>query len=358
VASNPTLHEESGPKELADLIIPIDDILFVIQSKSLDLDTSEIDDIKANRVVKRIENAKKQLSTPLNAWKRGSRVTYANAIGIETEIDWQEIKKIVGIITINIQDPHFHDPEFRLSLPMYIEEHKNIDVHVFMLRDLHHMSEELTTPMDFVFYLNDRKYLALSGKLWVGNELDLLGFLKMRYDWVEQIKEGTINADTIAIEPGTWEALKKNTKALTMSRYNHSHSMIIDRFISELRTTIGFSIERGEADKVTATKNYYKIVSFLSKTRRIERRELGKKIAEKLKNTKIRNESYFLHIMPEEDLTLLFIASNQLNRELRKNLLHNFSVSGSQVVTTKHFLAIATEGAKARGFSLDPNLIT
>lgn len=98
MASNPTLHEESGPKELADLIIPIDDILFVIQSKSLDLDTSEIDDIKANRVVKRIENAKKQLSTPLNAWKRGSRVTYANAIGIETEIDWQEIKKSLVLL--------------------------------------------------------------------------------------------------------------------------------------------------------------------------------------------------------------------------------------------------------------------
>lgn len=164
VLRSPKLIEDSGTKELTDVLIIIDDTAIIIQSKSLEIDISDLDIKKFDRIRRRQEKAKVQLNTTLNALQRNAHACAMTPMGINFNIDWSLIKYKIGIITLSIPDISYANPEFRFQYPWLVEEHKGIIVHTFMINDLKNMALELTTPGDVLFYLNIRSQCVKSLK--------------------------------------------------------------------------------------------------------------------------------------------------------------------------------------------------
>ena len=267
VARSPVLHESSGDKELSDFLIPFHDHLVVIQSKSIDLEASEIDEIKQGRVNRKIEKAMSQFSTALNARARQAKVAFSNQFGIETEIDWEQHSNIVGVITLNLSDQDFEDPEFRYSMPLVIEEFKGLKIHIFVLRDLWHIAEDVSTPMDFLDYAKQRELASASNKFRFGNELDFLAFLKSRHDWFSEVIAGTHEANLMMISPGFWEDYRTNPQRLQGLEQNFKFSAIYDHLIDELKTSIQHSVNNYGKTNEEAVSNYFALAGALSKTR-------------------------------------------------------------------------------------------
>ena len=178
VLRSPSLEEESGSKELADILILVDDTIVIFQSKSLVMDIDTLDNIKFERIRRKYNKAKKQINTTLNAQTRGVIAKAQTPLGIEFEIPWNKIKRKIGIITLNIRDNLYDNPDFRFQFPTLVENYKGICVHTFILTDLWQMSKMLTTPADFFHYVQAREKAFLKPNIIVGNELDFLAVFK------------------------------------------------------------------------------------------------------------------------------------------------------------------------------------
>jgi len=216
VLRSPRLIEKSGAKELTDILIIIDDTILIFQSKSLLMDIENLDNTKIARIIKRYRNAKQQINTTLNAHNRNAEVHATTPLEVEFILDWEHIRKKVAIVTINIPDTFYNNPEWRFQFPSRVENHKGIFVHTFLLADLDRAQKELTTPGDFMNYLSVREKAFIENRIIIGNELDFLAFYKTRYPELEAaIKDNTLN---ILFEPGIWEGYRSIEKERIIER--------------------------------------------------------------------------------------------------------------------------------------------
>ena len=353
VARSPQLIEPSGPKEFSDILIDLGPEIVVFQSKSVMIEASDLDDIKSGRVSRKIDDAKRQLRTALNALTRKSTVTYENGIGIRTEIDWDLVKNVTGIVTLNMPDELYNDPEYRTSIPLAVDSFGDYEVHVFILRDFFLLARDYSTPQDLLSYLNDRKYAFNIKNIVVMNELDFVAFLKSYYDDFEKLKNGEGGTDMFYLSPGLWEHYCEDEVVNKAREVNIKDSMYFDRVLYELKTTIGYAVEQQTCSEEEAIKQYFTIVRALSNLKRVERREFSRMMISKYNNTRNNPFSYFLNVFPVQDISILFFASNDIDREAKQKILYAFCVNASKMVDTKNFLGIVTEGSKAPGFSLD-----
>src|SRR5262245_4530117 len=86
VLRSPQLVEQSGPKELTDVLVVIDDTAIVVQSKSLAVDISDLSPKKFGRIQKRQQEATRQLNTTLNAQTRGAHVRATNSLNVAFDL--------------------------------------------------------------------------------------------------------------------------------------------------------------------------------------------------------------------------------------------------------------------------------
>jgi hypothetical protein len=93
VLRSPRLIEQSGTKELTDILLIVDDTAIVVQSKSLVIDIADLDQTRFNRIRKKQEHAKRQLNTTLNAQARNACVRATNSVGVTFDLDWTLIKR-------------------------------------------------------------------------------------------------------------------------------------------------------------------------------------------------------------------------------------------------------------------------
>ena len=99
--------------ELTDVLVLVGDVIVTIQSKSIDIEASKADDIDLGRIEKRYQRAKKQINRTLNAATRDESVVLQNMADQEFILPWTSIRKTIGIVTINVKDELYSDPEFR-----------------------------------------------------------------------------------------------------------------------------------------------------------------------------------------------------------------------------------------------------
>jgi len=350
---SPVLHKPSGDIELADNLIWFDRCAVVFQSKSIDMLASELDDVKAGRVVKKIEKAKQQLRRTANARRKNIPTTFINGVDIRSPIDWRRINRLVGIITINIQDLDYEDPEQRLSMPLAVDDDGDMEIHLFILRDLFHLVPEMSTPVDALHYLQDRAWAARNG-FRCGNELDFMGFLKSQYPQFEAIRSGENPLAMAVITPGYWEDFQSNEHANQARATNFRDSQLYDHILDENRTSIGHMVETGQLEEVEATQGYFEVQWLLASLRRIERREVSRKMLEKYGNTAgDRPFSYFLSLYPDRDFSILVFVSNEKDRQQRIAELSAYGCMACHRVKTKRLLAIGIQGQKLRGESFD-----
>lgn len=353
VLRSPQLIEAKGSREVADFLYLLDDTLVVVQSKSLEVKAEDLDDVKFGRIIKRHEKALTQINSTLNAERTNGRVIARSSTGIEFEVEWPKVKRKIGIITLNIPDGAYEDPEFRFQFPNLYMKHRDIDVHTFILRDYHTFPKELFTAGDFLSYLSTRAQCLSSEKFILGNELDFLGFYKCQYEEIDSALR-TPNK-MICVTPGYWEGFLENHKS-EIDRRNSARkeAELVDNLILHLQSSIGFMQEAHGQDQQESAINYLTTVGMIAKMLFVQRLEFSRKIKEKLENTKERDFSYFAFISDEHRIGYLFLASNNENREDRKNQLEFMGVElCHQGLECDRILCIGTSGLALEGHSVD-----
>lgn len=352
VLRSPKLIEDSGTKELTDVLIIIDDTAIIIQSKSLEIDISDLDTKKFNRIRRRQEKAKVQLNTTLNALQRNAQVNAITPMGINFNIDWSHIKHKIGIVTLGIPDSSYTDQEFRFQYPWLVEEHKGIIVHTFLINDLKNMAFELTTPGDVLIYLNKRAQCVKSLKLIIGNELDFLALFKTQYPQIEKALSDP--AYHVFIAPGLWEGYRSGQSDRIEDRKNRfENSFLIDNMITKLHRAVEYSAHKYALTSQQSALNYLSLIGKLSKLTRVERAKIGDKLIEKFEKTKVERFGYFVYVSEFADTAYLFLILNEDDSEKRKTFLYFLCEQACHSVKCSEIIGIITHGAKHKGHSFD-----
>lgn len=352
VLRSPKLIEPSGAKELTDFLIWVDDTLVVIQSKSIAIEASDLDPLKSGRILKRHEDAKRQLNTTLNAHARGALVRAVTPLDITFDLDWSHIRRKIGIITLHLPDSQYRDPEFRFQYSLVPETHKDITVHTFLVNDLAQMVSELSTPGDFLSYLEIREKCLKLGTVWTGNELDLLAMFKSRYP---ELEKAIAHEHLLMIAPGIWEAYRRDSSGQICERDERMRlSGLIDRLIRMQHTSVDFSAAQFALTAQQSAINYMRTIGKFGKLCRIERAEIGKMIAAKWEKTKVKKRGYFLYVSKPLNTAYVFLLINEADREKRRDqLMYLCEKACYRVKQCEELVGVATEGAQSKGSSFD-----
>ena len=352
VLRSPGWIEQSGPKELTDVLVVVDDVAIIVQSKALAIDIADLYPKRLGRIQKRQEEAKRQLNTTLNAHTRGAHVRATNSLGIIFDLDWSCIKKKIGIVTLHVDDGLYGDPEFRFQYPQLVEEHRGIIVHTVLVNDLAQMASELSTPADVLRYLEAREKCMFSGKVMIGNELDFLAIYKSRYPYIEETLAES--GSCLTIMPGIWEKYREDeTGQIQQREHRLRNGTLIDRLIKELHTSVEYAANQLGITQQASALIYLKLIGKLGKLSRIERADIGDKLVAKHKKTKDSESGHFLYVSKYANTAYLFLLANERDREIRGGMLEFLCVQACHTVDCDELVGIATEGAQLRGSSFD-----
>ncbi len=351
VFRSPFVAEESGRKELTDILVLFDDIAIIIHSKSVVIQASDIDDIKLGRIKKKHQKAMQQFSTTLNAYSRNADVYAKMQNGHDFKIIWSRIKYKIGLISLNIPDSMHENPEFRFQYPNMLDVYRDIKIHTFILTDLCKMACELTTPADFIYYIMTREKCINEQKLIWGNELDLLALYKMRYPDIEKsLNEQCYN---IFVSPGLWEDYRGiYAEKINERQERHENSIIYDKIIKIFYETL----QKEFYENINESENHYLLLfGKLNKTTRMERAEIGNKLLQSLEKTKKKKCSYFIYTSKLMNISYLFLFVNE-NREIRQKILSYLCEQACHQITSKELIGIASNGAKQYDNVIDAKL--
>jgi len=356
IMRSPVLHEESGDKELTDILVNLDDTLVSIQSKSMEAELEAIDEVVLGRIKKRYSNAKSQLGTTLNAHMRNSPVSGCTPLGIRINLDWDSVIKKHGIVTLHLSDALYSDPESRFQIPYAIEQYKDIVVHTFLMNDLSVMQQELFSAGDFLRYLEVReKIWRKQGNFLVANELDLLAIYKYKYDTIEAYLNGEV--DFIAIEPGMWEHYNKNHRDTIDERNKRfGKSIYVEQIIRELHKSVQYIVDTQGVDYMESASGYMSIIGKLGKLTRLERTEIGETIEQKLEKTKTCTQGYFARYFPRLGIGYIFLIINSDDREMRVGFLMALAEQLSRRLECNEILGIAFDGLQMKTSCIDAAL--
>ncbi len=355
---SPNVINASGKcEELTDVLIILGKYLITIQSKSIALTTQELNEIKYGRIVKKYDEAKRQINRTINAYNRKEKVLLNTCFNKELVLPWENINEIIGIITINIDDLEYTDCEYRFQFPLKVEKHKNITLHTFILRDFFTLIQELTTGGDFINYLLERYYLSTKILQNYTNELDIVALFASQYHVIEEIRQNKY--DKIVIEPGIWENYLNTHKDKIIERNNKKFKItIIDLIIQELRSSIDYTMKEENLSIEEMIKRYFFLIGIFGLLNSIEVYQINEIFRDKLLSSDKKFFRYF--IFPTADTALFFFISNEEDREKRKSSLLGFTGQVAKYISSnpefhrlKYILSTATEGKKVDGRSID-----
>ena len=356
VLRSPVVVEPSGDKELADILVLVDDTIVVIQSKSLEIDIAELNETDFGRIGKRHDKAKKQLNTLLNAANRKSEVRGTTCLGVEITLDWTLIRETIGIVTLNLPDEVYEDPEFRFQYPELYSEQRGLEIHSFVLRDLWEASVELTTPGDALCYLQARRECFKKNKVLIGNELDFLAFYKTDHPTIEQAL--TDPKFHIFITPGLWEDFRTGRNdEITDRAERYKSSYIIDTLVRHLRAVVEYSMEAHGLTAQESALRYLSVIGKLGKLARMERAKIGDKLLEKVDKAKTKKFGYFIYVSIRLRIAYLFLILNEDDREKRLNFVHFLAEKACHKVDATYLVAIGTDGAPSRSGGIDAMIV-
>ena len=351
VLRSPKLIEKKGEIELADIIVLIDDTLIIIQSKSLEISLEEFDRVKFERIKKRHTKARDQLNRTLNAQTQNAVVRGKTAKGVAVEIDWSAISKRIGIVTLNLSDEKYSDPEFRFQYPQFTLEHRSIEVHSLVLRDIDALASEFDTAGDFLAYLNTRFKAIHSESVLMGNELDFLAFYKTMHD--ELLAALSEERRMAFVAPGMWEGyLEANCEERSKRQESFEKGAVIDEIIDRMIGSIQGSVKEHGQTVQESTTNYLRTIGILSKLTRIERAIAGSKILDKFEKvgTDPMGYGYFAHYSELSQILYVFVVTNHSDPKDRRTFLENVgSAAALKVPNGKNVLCLGFEGLAGKG---------
>lgn len=188
------MYDDNGSKEeVTDVLVILGDTLIAFQSKWKNLDATDLDEIKRKRVMKVLNKGVGQHRTLLSVLDRKLAIFDKNSS--ETIEPWSSNFSSIYLVTVlALSDAEYQDPARRFYAPTKVEHRKKTDVHCLLLNDVEQMLEYLTTPGDFVWYLNFRLD-AETNCLIFKNELDALmvfkkDLFKLRKNTIATVQAG------------------------------------------------------------------------------------------------------------------------------------------------------------------------
>ena len=152
-------YPEDGAKELADNVMMLDDLLFIIQVKerSLDRFTESTDKWFANKVLK---DAKKQIGSTLKYLNKYDQISIKNRQDQTIAIPNVNITKINKIIIYEANETLKDE----YVLMKFYESGVSGSIHLFNIEDYNYICKYLITPTELDEYLKFRERIYLNDK--------------------------------------------------------------------------------------------------------------------------------------------------------------------------------------------------
>lgn len=338
---NPKFRDKKGEVEIADLIILFDDILLIVQNKSkLLTETAQKGDIEAvktdlqNSIVKAYDQcvrAKKHLLA-------GKLISITNNRWKDVPLKISDIHKIYFVITL--------EDRFPILLLKDLESFEDVDFKkdgypfVVNLYDLAIITSELSTPLEFIEYLEKRIELNSKGIVGIFDELDLLGYyLSSERDFQLPLSKDEKRPNFVIFH-GHWEEFNKRRFSLLRRKIERDrYSLLVDELVERAH----------ECNDLNA----FKVITHLSRLSRPERRVVGMKALEKSMQAASNGKPHYASINPENTnfgITLLFSPATRQKR--RKQLMATSSVA-RYIAKSKLWIGIASEPADSKSRSYD-----
>jgi len=342
-------------KEAADLFVIYDETLIAFQIKSkIEAKPASLKDEKDyQRIGKRITEALGQFNTTKNVLNRGLIRSLTTVKGYPISFDSSKIKKIIGIVIINLKGEEEFDKNERTVIVNGFINMYEMPIHIFKFDEFDIISTEVDTMPDFLNYLNAREKLVVNNQLLnFERELDFLALYKTRYDHLEKAL-GDKNI-IIVLLPNLWEASRiQYSDTIKKRDEENKYSHLIDEIINFLHTSVGFTID-AEDDKNCqgSIEGYLDIARELARTPRIVRRELGKILYQKTIKAIDHKIGYALSYNEEEKSGILLLSYNGTRPERRK-LLNKYSIMAYCAYDMKKIVGLSTEPANQVNRSYD-----
>lgn len=359
-----TKFKKANKKELeaADILIPFDDVLLVIQVKTkLDKEPfSEKSEKELNRINNKIEEGIEQIKTIKRAISNSSITEVETTRGYKIPFNSEKFKKTIGVVILDLIAQDVARADETTTIVNGFEIRYDIPIHIFKRNEFEIISSEIDTLPDFIQYINTREEL-FSKRLFATPpfELDLLALYKVD---PENIRTAIQENSLIIVSHEYWGWYTKEGDELSRKRdlYNQP-SYLIDEVINWLHSSVGcnpseYGINLNSFgyfdDNLQGTvQAYLAVATELAKTSRLTRRKLGEKMFECVERASKNGLAYSL-IVDQENKSGIIILSSEKDRTERSKLLYSVSVAGYCLQDLTKIVGFATEplGASMRSY--------
>ncbi len=349
-------------KEAADILIPFDDVLLVVQVKTR-IDNkpfSEKNETDLQRIDNKIEEAVDQFKTIKRAIANSRFNEVETTRGYKIPFVGTKFKKIIGIVILDLVRGDVSSPDKSTTIINGFETRHDMPIHIFKRNEFEIISNEIDTLPDFIQYIETREIL-FSKKLFAVApfELDLLALYKIEPKNIQiAIQENSL----VIVDDEYWDWYQGEGKELVEKRdlYNRP-SYLIDEVINWLHSSVGFDpSEYGinlnpygyfDDESQGTVQAYLSVATELAKTSRLVRRKLGEKMFECVERASKKGLAYSLIIDKENNSGIVILSSDE-DRTERSRLLYSVSVAGYCIQNLTKIVGFATEplGADMRSY--------
>jgi len=301
-------------KELCDLLVVFDDVAIIWQIKDLKLDEhGRYKKAEVDKNLRQLSGARRRL------FELKAPITLSNPRRGREMFNPNQIKEVYLISALMGKGEDYF---------IFVEELKNLIIHVFNRKFTQIILNELDTISDFVDYLREKEVLVRTGKkiVLLGGEEELLAFYLMNNRSFGRFKDATM----IIIDEGSWSHLqhKPEYKAKKeLDKISYGWDEIINR------------AHEGSLE-------YEKVARELARPNRFERRYLSKAFFDAFMQAHNDNQhDLFRRICPNKGITYCFLFMDDPEpREKRKSMLFAICwVARDIFPQNKKVLGIATE---------------
>lgn len=340
-------------KEVADILIPFDDIMLAVQvkTKTDNKPFSEKNETDIARIDSKIEDAIKQFKTIKRAIANSRIKELETTRGHRIPFDAAKYKKIIGIVILDLIGEDDFPSDERIAIINGFETRYDIPIHIFKRDYFEIISSEIDTMPDFIHYIETRETLFSENLFAIPPlELNLLAFYKVE---PEDLKITIQENSVVIIDDGYWEWYQQDCKDLIERRdaYNRP-SYLIDNVINWLHSSVGFDPNKyginldpfgyfGNEAQGTV-QAYLAVATELAKTSRLTRRKLGEKMFECVERASKNGLAYSLIIDKENNSGIVILASEK-DRTERSKILYSVSVAGYCLQNLTKIVGFATE---------------
>jgi hypothetical protein len=187
------------------------------------------------------------------------------------------------------------------------------------------------------------------------NELDFHAFVQEQEDLLLAMFDGRLEEKTFLLSPGFWEEYDAREETRSRRADARVNSELFDRIIGDLRYSIGYAESALGLEATVVLDRYVEAVELLSLFNRRMRCEVSCRLKEKRLLAESRAFSFFWTKVPEFDFAAVFMASDELDRDRRRDVLGALVAEAASRVSLSRIVGVATEGngTGTNGMSLD-----